>query len=83
MIKKITPLNIVVAILIVWAVSALMDGTLASSQLIWIGVLAVLIVMVDMMFRMMLPTRKRLWMIQLLFLVLTVIVAFGIWYFKN
>lgn len=81
--KKITPLNIVVAILIVWAVSALIDGSLLSSQIIWIGVLAVIIVMVDIMFRMMLNTPKRLWLIQLLFLVLTAIVAFGIWHFRN
>lgn len=81
--KKITPLNMVVAILIVWAVSGLMDGAIASSQLIWIGFLAVLVVLVDIMFRMMLKTPKRLWMIQLLFLVLTVIVAFGIWHFRN
>lgn len=81
--KKITPLNIVVAILIVWAVSGLMDGAIASSQLIWIGFLAVLVILVDIMFRMMLKTPKRLWMIQLLFLVLTVIVAFGIWHFRN
>lgn len=81
--KKITPLNIVVACLIVWAVSALIDGALASAQLIWIGVLAVLIVVVDIMFRMMLPEPRRLWMIQLLFLALTIIVAFGIWYYRN
>ncbi|MFB5944408.1 hypothetical protein [Albibacterium profundi] len=81
--KKITPLNIVVAILIVWAVSGLMDGAIASSQLIWIGLLVVLVILVDIMFRMMLKTPKRLWMIQLLFLVLTVIVAFGIWHFRN
>lgn len=81
--KKITPLNIVVAILIVWAVSGLMDGVIASSQLIWVGLLVVLVILVDIMFRMMLKTPKRLWMIQLLFLVLTVIVAFGIWHFRN
>jgi len=81
--KKITPLNIVVAMLIVWAVSGLIDGTLLSSQLIWIGVLAVIIVVVDIMFRMMLNTPKRLWLIQLLFLVLTLVVAFGIWHFRN
>lgn len=81
--KKITPLNIVVAILIVWAVSGLMDGAIASSQLIWIGLLVVLVILVDIMFRMMLKTPERLWMIQLLFLVLTVIVAFGIWHFRN
>ncbi|WP_118195785.1 hypothetical protein [Albibacterium indicum] len=81
--QKITPLNIVVAILIVWAISELVDGALVGSQLIWIGVLAVIIIVVDIMFRMMLDTPKRIWLIQLVFLVLTLIVAFGIWHFKN
>lgn len=81
--KKITPLNIVVAILVVWAVSGLIDGSLFSSQLVWIGLLAVIIIVVDIMFRMTLKAPRRLWLIQLLFLVLTAVVAFGIWHFRN
>jgi len=81
--NRITPFNIVIAILLIWLGFGLIDKTLLLNNALWVLLLIVLCVIGDQMIRIALGSLKRIWMMQMLIIVLTIIGAFAIWYIKN
>lgn len=70
---RISLLNIVAAAVLIWMGSSLIDKTIASKTAIWTVVLIVLILVVDQFFRMMLGSLKRVWLVETIFLILSVL----------
>ncbi len=81
--KRVTPLNILTAALLIWLGFGLLDGTLEMSQALWVLLLVVIIFIGDQVFRMLLGSLKKIWIVQMIFIAITVATAFGIWYIKN
>lgn len=81
--KRITPLNIITAGLLIWLGFGLLEDTLGLSQALWVLLLVVLVFIGDQVFRMLLGSLKRIWIVQTIFIAITVAIAFGIWYIKN
>lgn len=70
---RISLLNIVAAALLFWIGSSLIDKTITSKTVLWTVVLIVLILIVDQFFRMMLGSLKRVWLVETIFLVISVL----------
>jgi hypothetical protein len=81
--KRITPLNILTAALLIWIGFGLLDNTLGLSQALWVLLLVVLVFIGDQVFRMLLGDLKRIWIVQMIFIASTVATAFAIWYIKS
>jgi len=81
--KRITPLNIITACLLIWLGFGLIDMTLGTAKALWLLLLIVISVIGDQMIRVSVGALKRIWIVQLLFIVVTVAIAFAIWYIKN
>lgn len=81
--KRITPLNIVIAILLIWLGFGLIDGTLPTGKALWVLLLIVVCVIGDQLIRISLKNLKRIWMMQMLIIIIAVIGAFVILYINN
>ena len=81
--RRITPLNILTAALLIWLGFGLLDDTVVLSQALWVLLLIVLVFIGDQVFRMLLGSLKRIWIVQMIFIAITVATAFAIWYIKN
>ena len=81
--KRVTPLNIITAALLIWLGYGLLDDTIGFSGVLWIILLIVLVFIGDQVFRMLLGSLRRIWIVQMIFIAITVAVAFAIWYIKN
>jgi len=81
--KRITPLNIITAALLIWLGYGLWDDTIGLSGGLWILLLIVLVFIADQIFRMLLGNLRRIWIVQMIFIAITIAVAFAIWYIKN
>ena len=73
---RISLLNIVAAAILIWLGSGLLDKTIGWSTGIYALILIVVILVVDQFFRMMLGSLKRIWLVETIFLILSVL---GIW----
>jgi len=81
--KRITPLNIVIAMLLIWLGFGLIDKTLLISQALWVLLLVVISVVGDQLTRVSIRDLKRIWMVQMVLIAITIIATFAIWYIKN
>jgi len=81
--KRITPLNIVMAILLIWLGFGLIDKTLLASQALWVLLLVVISIVGDQLTRVSIRDLKRIWMVQMVLIAITMIATFAIWYIKN
>jgi len=81
--RRTTPLNILMAALLIWLGFGLLDDTVVLSQALWVLLLIVLVFIGDQVFRMLLGNLKRIWIVQMIFIAITVATAFAIWYIKN
>jgi hypothetical protein len=73
---RITPINLLTAALISWWIWDGMDGMLAGSKVWVLGLLLLFLVIADQYFRVFIKTIERVWLIQIVFLVLVGAVAF-------
>lgn len=71
---RVTLLNIVAAALLIWAAMEWIGGSLAGSTALYVLVLAALLFVVDQLFRMTLQSLKRIWLIESIFILLSLIV---------
>lgn len=81
--KRITPFNIVTAILLIWLGFGLIDNSLLFRNLLWVLLLVVLCVISDQIIRITLGNLKRIWSMQMLIIVLAIVGAFAIRYSNN
>ena len=81
--KRITPLNIVMAILLIWLGFGLIDKTLLASQALWVLLLVVISIVGDQLTRVSIRDLKRICMVQMVLIAITIIATFAIWYIKN
>jgi len=70
---RISPLNIVAATIIGWAVMGLINQSIAMSTAIWSLGLFIVVIVVDQFFRMMLKRLTRVWWVELVFLLLVIL----------
>ena len=66
---RLTPLNIVISLLMIALVYQLMDGTKGYSQSIYFILMAFTCFIADLIFRSVLSDIKRIWIIELLFII--------------
>lgn len=71
---RITLLNLVAAVLFLWAGFGWLDGNMRPSTLMYVGLLIVLLFIVDQLFRMSLGSLKRIWLIETIFIILSLVV---------
>lgn len=70
---RISLLNVVAAAVLFWLGASLIDETITSSTVIWTLALIVLILVVDQFFRMMLGSLRRVWLVEAIFLILSLL----------
>lgn len=71
---KLTPLNITLACILVWAISdSQSEGELTFSWP-WLIVLVVMLVVLDLVFRLMVKDFKKMWMLQIGFILVVSLV---------
>lgn len=73
---RISLLNIVVAAILIWLGFGVLDETMGWSTAIYTLVLVTLLLLVDQFFRMMLGSLKRVWLVETIFILLSVL---GVW----
>jgi hypothetical protein len=73
---RISLLNIVAAAILLWLGSGILDKTIGGSTIVYTLILVILILVVDQYFRMMLGSLKRIWLVETIFLILSVL---GVW----
>ena len=73
---RISLLNIVAAAILFWLGSAIISGAMATSTIIYTIILIVVILLVDQLFRMMLGSMTRVWLVESIFIILSVL---GVW----
>ena len=73
---RISLLNIVAAVVLIWLASTLWDGRVGWSTVIYTLVLVALLFTVDQLFRMMLGSLKRVWLVETIFILLSIL---GVW----
>lgn len=73
---RISLLNVVAAAILIWLGFGLLENTLGWSTAIYTIVLVVLLLVVDQFFRMMLGSLKRVWLVETIFILLSVL---GVW----
>lgn len=81
--KRITPLNIVTSLILIWIGFGLIDDTWTWNSIILGVVMIAICVVADQFSRVAIGGLKRIWLVQMLFIVVTVIAAFVIWYIKH
>lgn len=72
---KLTPLNIALACVLVWAISELGNEGEPLFSWVWLVVLSVLLVFVDILFRIWVRDIQRLWVMQIGFMIIVGIVT--------
>ncbi|WKK59156.1 MULTISPECIES: hypothetical protein [unclassified Sphingobacterium] len=72
---KLTPLNIALACVLVWAISELGNEGEPLFSWVWLVVLSVLLVFVDILFRVWVRDIQRLWVMQIGFMIIVGIVT--------
>ncbi|MFZ4263400.1 hypothetical protein ACFRAE_15270 [Sphingobacterium sp. HJSM2_6] len=72
---KLTPLNIALASVLVWALGENMTGEKPLFSWYWLLLFALVLVLVDILFRMWFKNLKRLWIVQCVFLILVSIIV--------
>ncbi len=73
---RISLLNIVAAVVLLWLGSGILDKTIGGSTITYTIILVILILVADQFFRMMLGSLKRIWLVETIFLILSVL---GVW----
>lgn len=66
---RLSPLNIVLACIFLWAISEIGDEGKALFSLGWLLLLAFIIIVADILFRVWLPDSKKLWAFQIGFII--------------
>ncbi|MCT1526221.1 MULTISPECIES: hypothetical protein [Sphingobacterium] len=72
---KLTPLNIALACVLVWAISEMGNEGEPLFSWVWLVVLSVLLVFVDILFRVWVRDIQRLWVMQIGFMIIVGIVT--------
>lgn len=75
---RITPLNIVSALLLTWLLWWIWEDDYTIAAIGWILLLLLAVVLTDQFFRLMLRSLKRVWMVEGVFVVLVVVVIWVI-----
>lgn len=70
---RITPLNIVSALLVTWMLWQIMDEAIGMGIIGWFLLLLLVLVGADQFFRLMLGSLKRVWMAEGVFLLFVVL----------
>jgi hypothetical protein len=70
---RISLLNIVAAAVLFWLGASFIDKTITLSTAIWTVVLIVLILVIDQLFRIMLKSLSRVWLVEAIFLILSLL----------
>lgn len=73
---RISLLNVVAAGILFWLGSGVMSGSMATSTIIYTLILIVVILLVDQFFRMMLGSMRRVWLVETIFVILSIL---GVW----
>lgn len=73
---RVSLLNIVAAAILIWLGFGVLDKTMGWSTVIYTLVLVALLLVVDQFFRMMLGSLKRVWLVETIFILLSVL---GVW----
>ncbi len=72
---KLTPLNITLACIIVWAISEMGDTKEPLFSWGWLILLIVVLIILDILFRLWTKDLKKLWMIQIGFVLVVGIIS--------
>lgn len=72
---KLTPLNIVLACVLVWAITEMGNETKPLFSWVWLLVLSVLLIFVDILFRVWIKDSQRLWTMQIGFVLIVGIIS--------
>ena len=80
--KRVTPLNIFTAFILIFVVLRLLDRTLEGSHAWWALFAVVVSLVADQYIRVALVTLRKIWMAQLLLIALGAGIALAIWYFN-
>lgn len=70
---RISLLNVVAAAVLFWLGSAIIDKTISLGTAIWTVILILLILVVDQFFRMMLRSLSRVWLVEAIFIILSLL----------
>lgn len=69
---RITPLNIVMAGLLTWMFWQLLVDAVLGFRMVWVTILLVILVAADQLFRILVRDLRRIWLIEVGFLLLVV-----------
>lgn len=72
---KLTPLNITLACVLVWRISEITTDDKPLFTWIWLLVLTIMLILVDILFRVWIKDNRRLWILQAGFLIVVGIVT--------
>jgi len=72
---KLTPLNITLACILVWAISEMGSDEKPLFSWVWIVILSVVLIVVDILFRLWTKNVQRLWIMQIGFILVVGIVS--------
>lgn len=72
---KLTPLNITLACVLVWAISELGAEDAPMFSVGWLVVFTIVLIVVDILFRLWIRPTQRLWMLQIGFLLIVAIIT--------
>lgn len=72
---KLTPLNITLACVLVWRISETNSADKPIFTWIWLLILTIMLILVDLLFRLWIKDNRRLWILQVGFLVVVGIVT--------
>lgn len=75
---KLSPLNIVLSCILVWVITELGEGQDAIMSWWKLTLVLVIIIVSDLLFRLWVPDIKRLWGLQIAYIVLVAVAAIGI-----
>lgn len=81
--KRVTPLNIVTSLILIWLGFNIIDDTWSWNKIILGLVTLVISLVADQLIRVAVGSLNRIWLVQMLFIAITVIAAFVIWYIRN
>jgi len=81
--KRVTPLNIVTSLILIWLGFNIIDDTGSWNKIILGLVMLVISLVADQLIRVAVGSLNRIWLVQMLFIAITVIAAFVIWYIRN
>lgn len=72
---KLTPLNITLACILVWAISEMGSGDKQLFSWAWLLILSIVLIVVDILFRLWTKNTQRLWIMQIGFILVVGIVS--------